>query len=59
MQQNEATRLPTVTIRSRVPCPSCFDAEAERAGVRYGFTELKGRAGLTGQHHDTRDGVSR
>jgi hypothetical protein len=41
MQQNEATRLSTVTIRWRVPCPSCFDAEAERAGVRYGFTELK------------------
>ena len=23
-------------------CPSCFDMEAEKAGVRYSFTELAG-----------------
>jgi hypothetical protein len=26
--------------RWRTICPSCFDAEAERAGVRYKFAEV-------------------
>jgi hypothetical protein len=27
-----------------VLCPSCFDAEAEKAGVRYSFTNLEGQS---------------
>jgi hypothetical protein len=31
-----------VLNRWRKICPSCFDAEAERAGVRYSFANLEG-----------------
>jgi hypothetical protein len=33
-----------VLNRWRILCPSCFDAEAEKAGVRYSFTELEGQS---------------
>jgi hypothetical protein len=28
--------------RWRIICPSCFDAEAEKAGIRYSFAQLDG-----------------
>jgi hypothetical protein len=31
-----------VLNRWRIICPSCFDAEAEKAGVRYSFADLDG-----------------
>jgi hypothetical protein len=31
-----------VLNRWRVICPSCFDVEAEKAGVRYSFSDLEG-----------------
>jgi PHP family Zn ribbon phosphoesterase len=33
-----------VLNRWRVLCPSCFDAEAEKAGVRYRFANLAGES---------------
>jgi hypothetical protein len=40
----EAAWKTVVLNRWRILCPSCFDAEAEQAGVRYSFTELKGQS---------------
>ena len=40
--------------RWRRLCPSCFDAEAEKAGVRYSFTELEGSRGRIGRRRGTR-----
>lgn len=33
-----------VLNRWRNVCPSCFDAEAERAGVRFSFANLEGQS---------------
>jgi hypothetical protein len=49
VEPEEAWKV-VVLNKWRVLCPSCFDAEAENAGVRYSFTELGGRAGRIGQH---------
>ena len=40
----EAAWKTVVLNRWRILCPSCFDAAAERAGVRYSFTELEGQS---------------
>lgn len=41
VEPEEAWRT-VVLNRWRVICPSCFDQEAERAGVRYSFANLEG-----------------
>ena len=33
-----------VLNRWRILCPSCFDMEAEKAGVRYSFKDLDGQS---------------
>jgi PHP family Zn ribbon phosphoesterase len=40
VEPEEAWRT-VVLNRWRIVCPSCFDAEAEKAGVRYNFAELE------------------
>ena len=41
VEPKEAYRT-VVLGRWRLICPSCFDAEAEKAGVRYSFADLDG-----------------
>ena len=38
----EAAYTTVVLNRWRNICPACFDAEAEKAGVRYSFANLEG-----------------
>jgi hypothetical protein len=41
VEPEEAWRT-VVLNRWRIVCPSCFDAEAEKAGVLYSFVDLDG-----------------
>ena len=43
VEPEEAWKI-VVLNRWRKLCPSCFDTEAERAGVRYTFANLEGRS---------------
>jgi hypothetical protein len=43
IEPEEAWRA-VVLNRWRTLCPACFDAEAERAGVRYSFANLEGQS---------------
>jgi hypothetical protein len=43
VEPEEAWKV-VVLNRWRVLCPSCFDAEAEKAGVRYSFKDLEGQS---------------
>ena len=43
VEPEEAWRT-VVLNRWRIVCPSCFDAQAERAGVRYSFVEHEGQS---------------
>ena len=49
---DKAWRL-VVLNRWRNICPSCFDTEAEKAGVRYKFTDVEAMRGRTGQRRGT------
>lgn len=40
----EKARTTVVLNRWRNLCPSCFDIEAEKAHVRYSFTDLEGQS---------------
>jgi hypothetical protein len=50
-----------VLNRWRVLCASCFDVEAEKAGVRYTFTDSTRSRGVSGQcrAHERSVGVNR
>lgn len=43
VEPEEAWKL-VVLGRWRILCASCFDAEAEKLGVRYSFAELEGQS---------------
>ena len=43
VEPEEAWRA-VVLNRWRTLCPSCFDVEAEKAKVRYTFTDLEGQS---------------
>lgn len=55
VEPEQALRIVVLNRRPNI-CPSCFDAEAETAGVRYKFMDLDAMSALAGvspAHHAT------